>query len=299
MTTPVDTPATATPAPSSAVLRRTLVAAVAITVVIVCASFVLSFSVLWDLATMAGLPHELSWMWPVVVDGTILQATISVVALAPYDDQRRGRRFFWGVLAVSALISVASNALHAFVAADAALPPALAAAIATVAPISLLAATHGIAVLSRLRVQTPDLVVVAGADVLAADPVLPEEEPTPVPAAEPTAEQVADEPPADGKHSAPEPETSDNWRRVAAEMERQQLTTRPFDEVTKILQLRYELELSKTQIARELALHHSTVGRVLDASASVLRPHSTAGFEGPRPSRVRKDPAAGVLSAVR
>ena len=59
----------------------TLAGAVSITAIIVVSSFVLSFATLRDLAVMAGIANELSWLWPVVVDGTILQATISVIAL--------------------------------------------------------------------------------------------------------------------------------------------------------------------------------------------------------------------------
>lgn len=292
--TAIDTPA----APPAAVLRGALVSAVAITVVIAMASFVLSFSVLWDLATMAGLPHQLSWLWPVVVDGTILQATISVVALAPYEQQRRGRRFFWAVLGVSALVSVASNAVHAVVAASADLPPMLAAAIATAAPISLLAATHGIAVLSKLEVGMPSATSVAVIDEVQETRVVSESEPeseieaeVPQPVTN-DAPPTADEP---GKHHLP----NDTWDRVAVQLERDQLTTRPIAEVTKILQLRYSRDMSKTQIARELALHHSTVGRVLDAAATVLRPQPAAHLEITPRTRPRKDPAAGVLAAVR
>lgn len=132
------------------VLRATLVSAVVITTVIGIASFVLSFAALWDLATMAGVPRELSWLWPVIVDGTILQATISVIALAQFDDQRSGRRFFWAVLVIAALVSIGANAMHAFISQAGTLHPALSAAIATVAPVSLLAATHGLGILVRI-----------------------------------------------------------------------------------------------------------------------------------------------------
>ncbi|MGU3432841.1 DUF2637 domain-containing protein [Actinomycetes bacterium M1A6_2h] len=138
------------------VLRSVLVTAVCITTVIGVASFVLSFAALWDLATMAGVPRSLSWLWPVIVDGTILQATIAVIALASYPDQASGRRFFWGVLFVAASVSVAANALHAFISGAGTLPPALSAAMATVAPISLLAATHGLAILVRVPGRVPD-----------------------------------------------------------------------------------------------------------------------------------------------
>ena len=295
MTGPNETALDISAAPPAAVLRGALVSAVAITVVIAMASFVLSFSVLWDLATMAGLPHQLSWLWPVVVDGTILQATISVVALAPYEQQRRGRRFFWAVLGVSALVSVASNALHAVVAAPADLPPMLAAAIATAAPISLLAATHGIAVLSKLKVGTPAVAPATAVEVVDS---VHEVEPDVEPEAQASQSVADDAPPVvdePGKHHI----TDDTWDRVAAQLERDQLTTRPLAEVTKILQLRYSRDMSKTQIARELALHHSTVGRVLDAAASVLRPQPAAHLDIAPRSRPRKDPAAGVLAAVR
>lgn len=137
------------------VLRATLVSAVVITTVIGIASFVLSFAALWDLATMAGVPRSLSWLWPVIVDGTILQATISVIALAQFEDQRSGRRFFWGVLITAALVSIGANAMHAFISEAGTLHPALSAAIATVAPVSLLAATHGLGILVRVPAELP------------------------------------------------------------------------------------------------------------------------------------------------
>ena len=137
------------------VLRATLASAVVITTVIGIASFVLSFAALWDLATMAGVPRSLSWLWPVIVDGTILQATISVIALAQFEDQRSGRRFFWAVLVIAALVSIGANALHAFISPAGMLHPALSATIATVAPVSLLAATHGLGILVRLPALGP------------------------------------------------------------------------------------------------------------------------------------------------
>lgn len=132
------------------VMRATLISAVVITTVIGIASFVLSFAALWDLATMAGVPRTLSWLWPVIVDGTILQATISVIALAHLDRHHSGRRFFWAVLIIAALVSIGANALHAFISQSGTLHPALSAAIATVAPVSLLAATHGLGILVRV-----------------------------------------------------------------------------------------------------------------------------------------------------
>ncbi|MBM4527336.1 DUF2637 domain-containing protein [Rhodococcus hoagii] len=79
------------------------------------ASFILSFVALADLLHMTGQPRELSYLFPVIIDGTILQATISILWLAGNDDRGKERRFFWTVLAVAAGVSIAGNALHAWV----------------------------------------------------------------------------------------------------------------------------------------------------------------------------------------
>lgn len=131
--------------------RRPLYSAVAITGVICVASFVLSFVALWDLCTQAGQPRVLAWLFPVIIDGTILQATISVVSIstAPGRQGRRDRVFFWFVLTIAALVSVAGNALHAYVTHAPNFSPLIAAVIATIAPVSLLGASHGLTILSR------------------------------------------------------------------------------------------------------------------------------------------------------
>lgn len=159
------------------VMRATLISAVVITTVIGIASFVLSFAALWDLATLAGVPRTLSWLWPVIVDGTILQATISVIALAHLDRHHSGRRFFWAVLIIAALVSIGANALHAFISQSGTLHPALSAAIATVAPVSLLAATHGLGILVRVpTVRMADTAPEsAGQDPALPDRALPEQ----------------------------------------------------------------------------------------------------------------------------
>ena len=54
-----------------------------------------------------------SWLWPLIVDGTIIPATLGIVALAPYRDQLRNLGFFWVVLGIAALVSVGGNVLHA------------------------------------------------------------------------------------------------------------------------------------------------------------------------------------------
>ena len=59
-----------------------------------------------------------SWLWPLIVDGTIILATLGIVALAPYRDQLGNRGFLWVVLGIAALVSVGGNLLHAWLATD-------------------------------------------------------------------------------------------------------------------------------------------------------------------------------------
>lgn len=136
-------------------LTLTRTAAVVITVGIGIASFVLSFTALADLAARAGIPESLAWLWPLIVDGTILQATMAVVALAGLEGQRRNRRYFWIVLSTSAAVSVVANGWHAVLPDSAPVSPWLAAAIAVVAPVSLLASTHGLSLLTRVSASRP------------------------------------------------------------------------------------------------------------------------------------------------
>jgi succinate dehydrogenase hydrophobic anchor subunit len=137
-------------------VRVTGAAAVLITVVIALASFILSFSSLWNLAARSAWPTRLAWLWPVIVDGTIVLATMAIVALASYRHQRGNRRFFWAVLCAAAVVSVSGNAVHALIPGAAPLVPWLSAAIACVPPIALLATTHSLAILWRLRPDRPD-----------------------------------------------------------------------------------------------------------------------------------------------
>ena len=54
-----------------------------------------------------------SWLWPLIIDGTIIPAALGIVALAPYRDQLRNRGFFWVVLGIAALVRVGGNVLYA------------------------------------------------------------------------------------------------------------------------------------------------------------------------------------------
>lgn len=121
------------------------------TVLIGAGAFWLSFTALADLAVRSGIGGGQAWIWPLLVDGLIVVSTIAVVAL----DGRRGAWYPWALLICGALVSVAANALHAIVAADASVPAMLAATVAAVPPLVLLASTHLTVVLTRSTTTPP------------------------------------------------------------------------------------------------------------------------------------------------
>lgn len=98
--------------------------------------FVLSFAALRDLAVRVGMPADLAWLWPLLIDGMIVESTLAVVALA-----QRGSRavwYAWFLLAVGAVVSVGSNGAHAMLTGHG----WAGAAAASVPPVVLLATTH-------------------------------------------------------------------------------------------------------------------------------------------------------------
>lgn len=115
--------------------------AVSGTVLIAAGAFWLSFTSLADLARRSGIAPEQAWAWPLIVDGIIVVATVAVVALS-LPAQPRATWYPWLPLAAGAAVSVATNALHAVIAADASVPAAVAAVVASVPPVVLLAVTH-------------------------------------------------------------------------------------------------------------------------------------------------------------
>lgn len=139
--------------------RLAVITAVAGTVLIALGAFWLSFTALADLARRSGIEEGQAWAWPLIVDGIIVVATVSVVALAG----QRSAWYPWVLLAAGAIVSVTANALHAVVAADADVPGVLAASVAAVPPLVLLAITHLTVILTRPVTETtgPPALVVA------------------------------------------------------------------------------------------------------------------------------------------
>ena len=135
------------PAPSAAVVPRgsgRLVLGVAVTgtVFIALGAFWLSFTSLSALARICGIPADRAWMWPLIVDGVIVVATVSVVAMSGSGLERSATRYPWLLLSAGAAVSVLANASHAIVTADARVPSVLAALVAAVPPVVLVAITH-------------------------------------------------------------------------------------------------------------------------------------------------------------
>ena len=167
--------------------RGMLAARVFAVVVIVgvgAAAFRLSFATLRDLAILAHVPASDAWLFPLIIDGTIVQATAGALVLAKSPD----RKFFLRVLAVGAAVSVAGNSIHA-IAAGRELPAWLCAIVAAIAPISLLVDTHGLAVLFRAAHHTPEPIPDPVADV---DPESETTAPKVEPVEEATVPQVPD-----------------------------------------------------------------------------------------------------------
>ncbi|WP_053208223.1 DUF2637 domain-containing protein [Jiangella muralis] len=114
--------------------------AVSGTVLVAAGAFWLSFTALRDLARRAGIDSGQAWAWPLIVDGIIVVATVSVVALTPHG--RTATWYPWMLLVAGARVSVAANAAHAVVGVDPGTSPELAAAVSAVPPLVFVAITH-------------------------------------------------------------------------------------------------------------------------------------------------------------
>lgn len=250
-------------------LALTRFAAVLITVGIGAASFVLSFAALRDLAARAGIPGQLAWLWPMIVDGTILQATMAVVALAGHGNQERSRRYFWIVLSSSAAVSVGANALHAVIPGSVPLSPWLAAAIAVVAPVSLLAATHGLSLL--IRVSRPADDVWWPVEIDDVEEAAPDDGPRVPPS--PPADEVADLKEHSEHRIAPVAVAAlQPWESMAQVIASREGTKDvEVAEIASVLHLSYEREFNHQAIARHIGIDHRLVGEIVSTSSELLR----------------------------
>ena len=228
----------------STVQRMAVVTAIAVTALLALGSFILSFSALWDIATEIWPQRKLSWIAPVIVDGTILQATISLVAAAG-DESRRSRQFFWFLLTTAAAISIAGNALHAYISDTARLDPMVAVIGGTIPPAFLLLSTHGLVLLLRLRPEPAAPSVQAAGDHLAAE-----------------RQEIAQadyRDPVDARTVGDFVEPARRLREVT------NATTEP-STIAHILWLNHsQPHQTRRALAKKVNVHHGTVSRILDA----------------------------------
>ncbi|WP_438854861.1 DUF2637 domain-containing protein [Agromyces sp. M3QZ16-3] len=129
-------------------VRLARITAVIGTVFIAAGAFWLSFTSLSDLARRSGLDPAQAWVWPLIVDGIIVVASVAAVALA----RSRVAWYPWALLVAGAAISVTANAIHAVVAEATDVPLVLAASVSAVPPLVLLSITHLTSVLMRHEV---------------------------------------------------------------------------------------------------------------------------------------------------
>jgi len=123
--------------------KAVLWTAVGATVVIAVGAFILSFAALTDLAQRSGIEAHLAWIWPIIVDGMIVAATVAIVALNGHD--RRAMIYPWALLIFGAIVSTAANSVHAILTVDKLatdIPPLVSALVAAMPPVVLLAITH-------------------------------------------------------------------------------------------------------------------------------------------------------------
>ncbi|MDN5685847.1 MAG: DUF2637 domain-containing protein [Brachybacterium sp.] len=193
------------PAPRLAprAVRRALIAASAVGAVSVALlAFAMSFDALTQLARGAGIRPAISWMWPVVVDGSMIVATAAALVLRT-SPVPATRIYPWAQLGLFGLVSVIGNGLHATGATD--LPGPVAVAVSGIPPVALLLSTHLLVMmLPRWRWTTED------------EPAPSDEEP----AAEPAAVTVRHEP-ADRADDEEQPVLDAGRREPAPELPRE------------------------------------------------------------------------------
>lgn len=123
--------------------KAVLLTAVGTTVLIAVGAFILSFAALTDLAQRSGIEAHLAWIWPIIVDGMIVAATVAIVALNGHS--RRALVYPWTLLFFGALVSTAANSVHAILTVDnlrSGIPALVSALVAAMPPVVLLAITH-------------------------------------------------------------------------------------------------------------------------------------------------------------
>jgi hypothetical protein len=91
--------------------RRLVRTAAVLVAAIACGAFVISYSALYSLALAANIVHPLAVIYPFLVDGFIVVASLSAVAMR--GQPRRITWYPWMLLVLFFAFSVLGNAIHA------------------------------------------------------------------------------------------------------------------------------------------------------------------------------------------
>jgi hypothetical protein len=137
--------------------------------VLAAAAFTLSYDALHQLALDSRVRPALAWLWPVVIDGTIVVALLTVLA-AKRADIRAG--YPWALAGLFSAASVAFNIAHA--------PDRpVAQLVFAMAPVALVLTTHLLMQQASWRRPTLDHLAAQPADSETAPPHTPADHPAP------------------------------------------------------------------------------------------------------------------------
>ena len=116
------------------------------------AAWVLSYEALAEGARAIGIRPELSWLYPVVVDGVVATAYVATFALR--DAHARTRLYVWTIMLGAIALSVTGNGFHAVLhAGSLGLPLAVAIPGSAIPALSLACVIHLHVVLARVELR--------------------------------------------------------------------------------------------------------------------------------------------------
>ena len=103
------------------------------------AGFALSFDAVGAVGRASGIRSGLSWLLPAAVDGAMSVGTVTAVVVRRF---HRSTAYPWTVVLVNAGISVACNALHAYMGEAMRLPVAVATSVSAIPAVNLAMSVH-------------------------------------------------------------------------------------------------------------------------------------------------------------
>jgi hypothetical protein len=110
-------------------------------------AFILSFRALREMFEGAGGTVATSWIFPIIIDGPILAATVSVFYLSSFDDKRSEKIYSWFVLGLFSLASIVLNARHVSLNSNRQLDLTTSTVMAAAPPVALMFTIHLLAIL--------------------------------------------------------------------------------------------------------------------------------------------------------